>query len=256
MKGRDDSDPASGAFIREARRRVSPWTLALAMVAGGWPAGSCQGQAGPGRYPVDGLVGYWSFDEGVGATAADHSANKLDGRLEGPRWVEGRHGRALRFDGDDSVEVEGSPALQITGDITIAAWVRKGRPNEGKRWDAIVSKTPGKWDYELLTSKSRSDELAFYSKPCQPSEVYSGKPIPSGTWRHVAVTRAGSALKMYLDGELAGATTMSGTFPVNEGALQIGQDGPKRQNGMIGEIDEVFLYQRALTEVEIETIMR
>jgi len=202
-----------------------------------------------------GLVGYWSLDEGSGTEAKDKSPNGLHGEVKGAVWQDGKKGNGLYFDGNDSVEVANRPALEIRGDITIAAWVKKDKPNEFKRWDAIVSKTPGKWDYELLTSKAKSDEVAFFSPTGNPKEVYSGRPVPSGRWCHVAITRTGDQVRLYLDGVLANTVTMSGSFPVNGGPLQIGLDGAKQVNGMIGAIDEVYLFNRALTEAEIKTLL-
>jgi hypothetical protein len=206
-------------------------------------------------YPRDGLVGHWSFDERGGMQAADSSPNQLHGEVRGAIPVEGRRRRALQFDGVASVEIPNHPALEITGDITIAAWVFKDASNSALRWDAIVSKSPGKWDYELLTSKAKSDELAFYSKAGKPDEVYTGRPVATGRWQHVAITRRGSELKLYLDGQVANTTTMSGEFPKTGGGLQIGNDGARVSNGMIGRIDEVFLYRRALSDEEIRKLM-
>jgi hypothetical protein len=210
---------------------------------------------GDWEYPTDGLVGHWSFDERSGPTAADSSPNALHGEIRGAIPVEGKRRRALQFDGQASVEIANDPALEITGDITIAAWVFKDAPNSALRWDAIVSKSPGKWDYELLTSKAKSDELAFYSKTGKPDEVYSGRPVITGRWQHVAVTRRGSEVCLYLDGQPASKVTMSGDFPRTGGGLQIGNDGARTPNGMIGRIDEVFLYRRALSAEEVRQLM-
>jgi hypothetical protein len=207
-----------------------------------------------GKAPA-GLVAHWNFDEGSGVEARDSSPNGLHGAIKGAVWKSGKKAHALQFNRTASVEVPNHPALEITGDITIAAWVWKDSPNEAKRWDAILSKTPGKWDYELLTSKAKSDELAFYSPQGEPKEVYSGKPVPSKRWCHVAVTRSGDQVRMYLDGELASTATMGGKFPTNGGALQIGLDGAKQVNGMIGLIDEVYLFNRALSQSEIKALM-
>lgn len=214
-------------------------------------AGPAARSTEPARYPHEGLVGYWSFDEQDGVTARDSSPNGFHGRILQAKPVEGKRGGALQFDPHSAVEVLNHPLLEITGDITIAAWVFKDSSNEAKRWDAIVSKSPGKWDYELLTSKSKSDELAFYSKGAKPDEVYSARPMAVGRWQHVAITRRGDEVRLYFDGKLVNTVTMSGAFPKTGGSLQIGQDGAKTANGMVGRLDEVFLYNRALTEAEI-----
>lgn len=211
-------------------------------------------EAGEG-YPLEGLVGHWSLDEREGDFALDSSRNGLHGQVLGAKHVTGKHGGALQFDPRSAVEVANHPLLEITADITIAAWVFKDSANDARRWDAILSKSPGKWDYELLTSKSKSDELAFYSKSGKPDEVYSARPLAVGRWQHVAVTRRGDEVRFYLDGELVNTATMSGAFPKMGGALQIGQDGAKTPNGMVGRLDEVFLYSRALTDAEIRRLL-
>lgn len=230
-------------------RKLIPTIAACALFSLG------AGQAAAGDPPADGLVGHWGFDENSGSTALDSSPLQLHGTIEGARRVPGKRGGALAFTGPEAVNIPNHPALEITGDITIAAWVFKESSNNATRWDAIMSKSPGKWDYELLTSMSKSDELAFYSKTGTPSEIYSTRPVPVGRWVHVAVTRRGDEAIVYLDGEVASRVRMTGAFPKTGGGLQLGQDGAKKVNGLIGKLDEVYLYSRALTPAEIKALM-
>jgi hypothetical protein len=74
----------------------------------------------------DGLVGYWSFDEGSGTTASDSSGNRNDGTVYGANWTDGKFGKALSFDGiDDYVTVPASLSFNNISDaVTIAAWVK------------------------------------------------------------------------------------------------------------------------------------
>ena len=73
-----------------------------------------------------GLVGYWSMNEGTGTTAYDGSGNGNNGTLtNGPQWTTGKVGGALQFDGvDDYVEVPNSTGLNPSDTITIEAWVK------------------------------------------------------------------------------------------------------------------------------------
>ena len=72
-------------------------------------------------------VGMWLFDEGSGNVAKDSSGNKNDGKLvENPKWVNGKFGKALEFDGAGSyVDCGDDESLNIpTGDsVTMCAWV-------------------------------------------------------------------------------------------------------------------------------------
>ena len=198
-----------------------------------------------------GLVGHWNLGALDGTRIRDQSGNGHDGIVIGAITCKGRTGKALRFNGlEDRIEIPDHPDLQITGDISIAAWIYKNGSNGGTRWDAIVAKSANKWDYELLTSKSRSDELAFYSPTCTPDETYGGVAVPSGSWQHVAVTRQDSLVSFFLNGRQLGSAHMPGIFPITGGSLLIGHDGVSG-NGMLGMIEEVHLFNRALTPAEI-----
>src|SRR5688572_16712951 len=76
--------------------------------------------------PLPGLVGHWQFGEGTGLTTADSSGNGITGTLlSGPVWVPSPLGTsALEFDGvNDGVDLGNPTLLQITGAITLTAWV-------------------------------------------------------------------------------------------------------------------------------------
>jgi len=200
------------------------------------------------------LVGYWKFDEGSGTTAYDSSGNGLDGTLNGdPQWVEGQIGGALDFDGDDSVEIPHSPILSITDEITISAWTYMRANASGEL--AIVSK--GGWaandlPYELTETPGGVIFWQFYDDggrdTCSPDSP------PVEEWHHIAATYDGQIFKCYIDGELAEEWAYAGTMPENTASVTIGQRsrGGTYFNGMI---DEVAIYDRALSEEEIPPIM-
>jgi Concanavalin A-like lectin/glucanases superfamily len=85
-----------------------------------------------------GLVGAWSFDRGSGPKAPDASAGGNAGTLIGPNWTpKGRFGRALRFDGSEAVvRVPASHSLDLTGAMTVSAWIRPSREQDG--WLTVV----------------------------------------------------------------------------------------------------------------------
>ncbi|MDE0682365.1 MAG: hypothetical protein OXI63_05565, partial [Candidatus Poribacteria bacterium] len=73
----------------------------------------------------DTIVGIWKFDEGKGDTAKDASENGNDGTLMSkPKWVDGKFGKALEFDGTNFVDMGNDESLQFHGDVTIVVWVR------------------------------------------------------------------------------------------------------------------------------------
>jgi len=95
----------------------------------------------------------YAFDEGSGTTASDASGNNITGTLtNGATWGPGRYGTAVNLDGiSDYVNLGNPSALQITGSITISAWInaRSFPPDDG----VIVSKRDsGSVGYQLDTT--------------------------------------------------------------------------------------------------------
>src|SRR4029450_5537166 len=106
--------------------------------------------------PRPGLAAGYAFDEGAGTTAADASGHGLTGRLTyGPTWTTGKYGMSVNLDGsDDYVDLGNPPALQITGSMTISAWIyAAGFPADDA---AVVSKRSGTAiGYQLDTTVDR-----------------------------------------------------------------------------------------------------
>ena len=92
-----------------------------------------------------GLVGRWTFDEGKGTIAHDSSGRGNHGTvMGGAKWAEGRIGGALEFDGqDDFVSIPNESRFDITGSITISAWIRV--ESFTKVWQSIVTKGDRAW---------------------------------------------------------------------------------------------------------------
>ena len=200
------------------------------------------------------LVGYWNFDEGSGTIAYDSSGNGLDGTLKGdPQWVAGQVGGALEFDGDDSVEIPHNPLLSITDEITITAWTYMNANASGEM--AIVSK--GGWGandlpYELTEDAGGVIFWQFYDN--EGRDTCSPDSPAADEWHHIAATYDGQIFKCYIDGELAEEWAYAGTMPENTASVTIGQRsrGGTYFNGII---DEVTIFDRALTEDEILNTM-
>jgi len=201
------------------------------------------------------LVGYWKFDEGSGKVAADSSGSGNNGTLKGnPKWVAGQLGGALDFNGStDFVEIPNNDSLSITGEITIAAWTNMRANASGEM--AIVSK--GGWaandlPYELTETPGDVIFWQFYNDAgrdtCSPDSPAVNE------WHHIAATYDGTIFKCYIDGELAEEWAYTGKMPVNTASVTIGM---RSRGGTFfnGLIDEVMIYDNALTEDEIPKIM-
>ncbi len=204
-----------------------------------------------------GLIGHWKLDEGTGTTVKDSSGKNNNGRFMGaPKWVDGRLGKALDFDGaDDYVEVPHSASLIPTkGKATVSLWInaRRHRGPNNSQWQGIFAK--GSWDPRLFNLYTEASEVLHFSTGPGNNTVGSlstGK-VPLNEWVHIAVAVDGQHI-YYINGEPAGVGGQGATVPATgSAALTIGQTGGG--DYFSGMIDDVQLYDRALTAEQVRGI--
>ena len=212
--------------------------------------------------PPPGLVSWWP-----GNGNANDIADSNNGTLQnGATFVPGQVSQAFSFDGvDDFVRVANSPALEPST-ITVDAWVKSTAPGTFRY---ILSKGASGClasSYALYTGDSGG--LFFY--------VFNGIDFPTlspdagigiwdGNWHHVAGTFDGSTVRLYVDGSEVG----TGTTPVPSISIAYGLSPTNdlflgRFNGTCppelsflsfrGDVDEVEIYNRALSATEIRAI--
>ncbi|MHC4499185.1 MAG: LamG-like jellyroll fold domain-containing protein, partial [Planctomycetota bacterium] len=187
---------------------------------------------GPGSCSDEDLTAHWRFDDDV----KDSSENGYDGTIVGaPSYADGRIGKALDFDGlNDHVEV---PGLTNPVNMTYALWV-KANSLSGNYNTLLEFGNDDPWFGIRYSGK-----IEFYN--C----VTSSYPITIGQWHHIAVTSDGAQSIIYIDGAACGTgppNTQSGT------GLGIGyHDGDAHFDGLI---DDVHIYNRALSEEEVRAL--
>jgi hypothetical protein len=198
-----------------------------------------------------GLVAHWKFDEGSGSTAADSSGNGNTGTLvNGPLWTTGMAGSALYLDGiDDSVTVADSTSLNLTGSFTLSAWVNPADIFTDFR--SILVKNGSYYLYGSVAGNcGAGNPLGGFIG--QPDEVCEAAPLPVDSWTQLTLTSNGSTLTLYRNGIAAtSANTSSAVYP-SAGALQIAAS--EFGEYFKGLIDEVRIYNKALTAAEVQAL--
>jgi len=212
---------------------------------------------------TDGLVARYRMDENGGTTLADSSPPANDGTIYGsPTWVTGQDGLALNLNGTTQYGlVPNDPCLNITGPITLAGWVRPGQlATQDLVKKAVNGGTNG---YELSLSSSSStwpDKVFFRLNQLTSADTYRVNSTTlylydGSTWIHVAGTYDGTNMRIYVNGVMEGTPVAGppGGIVSNTNNLGIGaqSDGTR---WFKGAMDEVRVYNRALSAAEIEAL--
>jgi Ca2+-binding RTX toxin-like protein/DNA-binding beta-propeller fold protein YncE len=207
----------------------------------------------------EGIVAAYSFNENEGETAYD-VANGHDGEVSGPDWVQGKYGSALNFVVEDDefadlVQVPSDPAFNLTEALTVEAWVR---PRILSGYAPVVAKARGlyNWSYELAAGGEEwGTPGAFIFHEEYPALAVNGaEELPPETWSHLAMTYNGELMRLYVNGELTDTETSASPHS-GEGWLNIGIGASTLFGEFDGKIDEVYIYDRALSGVDIEKDM-
>ena len=200
-----------------------------------------------------GLVAAYSFNEGSGTSVTDRSGTGNAGTISGAtRVAAGKYGAALSFDGvNDWVTVPDAASLDV-GRVTVEAWVRPTAL--GGMWRTVVFKErPGGLVYGLYGSQGGGRALGQVDIGGERNALGSST-MPLNTWTHLAVTYDASVLRLYVNGAPSGTAVVAGTIPSSTGVLRIGGNSVWAE-WFAGQIDEIRVYNRALTQSEIQADM-
>lgn len=200
----------------------------------------------------EGLVAYWPFDEGTGKKAEDVTGNGHEGKFAGaPKWVDGKFGTALEFDGEeDHVVVADDAALAIEENITFMAWFSPGDVLTSRR---LMVKNNSIF---VIFDFGNKDSIDFLVKPDNTFAESTTTDWKVGEWYHFAGTFDGKMMKVYVNGKLEGEAANNVPIAPSDLELWIGGDDFGRPTDFFpGTIDEVRLYEKTLTEAEIQKVM-
>ncbi len=240
-------------FVAAVVRQVTAMTLVLLVGI------ALTGQVSAALY--DGLVGYWTFDEpaniGLDSSAYGNNGTAADGYVS--YSSAGKVGGAAKFipGSNAGITVPNSVSLNFSGGITVAAWVRLDA-NDGN--GTIVSKSDS-WNnsesYVFWATFWKSDNriAAFFDGGVH---YDAGISVPTGEWAHLAMTYDGQpygAIKFYVNGGLLSTVQANDRGMVtNSSDLHIGASPCPVPEDFSGLMDEVRLYNRVLSEPEIQAL--
>jgi len=212
----------------------------------------------------DGLVLYFSFDEGAGKTALDQSGNKHDGSIKGATWTNGKFGKALDFNGSDNfVEVPFDDDFAITEGITLGAWVTANVPFP-INWKGIINACKSTYGPYLLQTGANAaapqGEMGLYVSSAW-TWAQTLSPLDKDFHHLVGTYDPDDSYTMYYDGEenvgpKSGAVTGSIDLDQGKEGVVIGHNYGYADRWWDGIIDEVVIYNRPLTADEVVELFK
>jgi hypothetical protein len=216
---------------------------------GGSSGGGSSGGDGPN------LIGHWKLDEGSGTTTADSSGNSHNGVVSGASWTAGKANGALSFSGAGTGVV--TPAISLGNAFSISVWVNPAALSQG----GYVRIAETRYDRGLYLgvnaagTKYKFIVNAGVGAGGSCGAAYGcaeGGTITAG-WHLVTATYDGTAGKLYLDGALVATDTFTAPASANL-PLYIGRLYSTNGYGWNGKMDDIRLYNKALTEAEVAAL--
>ena len=203
-----------------------------------------------GQIVEEGLIAHWTLDASdiEGETAKDISGENDGAITGGPETVEGKIGDAMKFDGvDDRVAIT-DEFMEGFEAFTVEAWampvdfphdlkVFGGNKKLALEIDPAEKKFRWAW---------RSVEGGWQEG------IFSSTVAEANTWYHLVATYDGSTQRLYVNGVEEVNSPAGGTMNVNNEFMTIGSYGPTHPGVFSGLIDEVRIYDRALSDDEIQ----
>ncbi|WP_442483256.1 LamG-like jellyroll fold domain-containing protein [Aeoliella sp. SH292] len=217
------------------------------------------------------LVALYRFDEGTGSTAEDSAV--LEGAQTATQnqgsigWTPGLIGGALNLDGASSLVTLSDALTNGVDAFTLSAWVKlPAPPTTGYKGIFLIKNPANTWG---LAVKGVSNAPVYefrYDAPAEGAGSSTGKNGPAGTvatdqWQHIAMTwTADRSLRdFFIDGVDVGNAGTSGVRDDYNGglsgwALHIGDEACCAGRELLGQVDEVAVWETALSASEIQSI--
>ncbi len=215
---------------------------------------------GLAKIDPDSITGMWLFNEGKGGTAADASGNGNDGEIHGAKWVDGKFGKALEFNGTDNwVEVPHSNTVGFKAGVSFTITLHFKGPKVagalvGKNYEDTSQVLP----WYLLWNGGADNKVTLYLRDSASTSFRADglTDIGDDKW-HFVVGRADAdsgKASIWIDGKMEAETDFNEKdgYGTGDGVFHVGRHYDRYTEGII---DDVALFNVALAEEDIEFLM-
>jgi len=181
-------------------------------------------------------------------SAAEVLSHYNAGRAKHADWdTNGKYGSSTKFDGvNDYVNTSNSASLNITGTVTACAWIKTAGTNN---YSGIIDKFGSTVGYELVFDVFGKLRFNLGGNPY--GNAIGTTDLRSNTWQFVCGTYNGSQIRAYVNGNSEKSTEYTTGLTLDAKTLQIGVDSDAPNRYFNGSIDEVRIWNRALSSAEV-----
>lgn len=199
------------------------------------------------------LVAAYGFNEGSGTTLSDLSGNGNNGTIANGTWTaSGKFGAALVFNGSSTkVTVSDAATLHLSTAMTLEAWVNASAVTSA--WRDVIYKGVDNFYLEGTSDKNKVP-AAGGTFGTNDTAAFATAALGLNTWMHLTETYDGSTIRLYVNGVQVSSLAQTGAIATSTKPLQIGGDSDWGQY-FKGMIDEIRIYNGALTATQIQTDM-
>jgi hypothetical protein len=206
------------------------------------------------------LIGYWKFDAIENGIVKDNSGNDLDGKVVNFSLTEGKAGKAMNGIGSGYLEIPWKPVTdKLESGLTVCAWISRDSSNS---WNCIITREVGNAWSEYFDIGINDNKALFSIDPGGKdlfTKVDDIKPCPLDKWIYLVGVYDNESLLFYIDGNLVSQKKLNTPIKMEDkNPIIIGSntndEGKTWHDYFFGKIDEVRLYNRPLSEVEVLTL--
>ncbi|HET8909356.1 MAG TPA: LamG-like jellyroll fold domain-containing protein [Ktedonobacterales bacterium] len=213
---------------------------------------------------ADSPVSYWRLGEQSGSTALDSGGGGNNGTIYGGTTlgaagaIAGDSNTAMTYDGATGfVGVPDRANLDITGDMTLEMWARPGVLNGSSQ--TVLQKSnssstagPG-WQYRISVGTTNQWKAAIYVGSTTYQVTDTTDVLRTSRWDYLVLVRSGSTLTFSVNNQNVGSISITGATNTSTGMLAFGRAGSFANFYLNGGIDEVAVYNKALSASQIQS---
>ncbi|HNS21565.1 MAG TPA: LamG domain-containing protein [Sedimentisphaerales bacterium] len=204
-------------------------------------------------------VGWWKLDDEGSDYAVDSSGYDNYGtRYGGAAFVDGWQGEALSFDGTDDYIVCGNDAsLMNVESVSVSAWIQLGIFDGDRKIVSNQNNSSGGYKLGVYTNNKVEFEVRDSSNASTLNRaVEGGTTLKKNTWYHVVgVYEKGMAIRTYVNGALDRELATASVVGTSAAQVTIGREAYNSTYYWLGLMDDVRIYNKALTANEVAEVM-